>query len=236
MPFLSSEVYPTSHRPLLAREPAPACFFVISPGWAPCGGSFASTLALKGGLRPRRAPGARCPHTRAKHTLQSPTYLQGWTIAAYLPPFHKHNGHAGFRGQFGQCSLEAPPVLCGTEAEKGAGQASRPRREVRGGGGACAAPTARPQATRSPPARRRDSATCLSPGRDLGPRARPASDPGPGRRAQKLETWPRGRLLRPEFRSDSDSNHRQVTLNLNDLLSQYFPSKSGIQESLKRET
>lgn len=138
-------------------------------------------LALKGRLRPRRAPGARCPHTRAKHTLQSPTYLQGWTIAAYLPPFHKHNGHAGFRGQFGQCSLEAPPVLCGTEAEKGAGQASRPRREVRGGGGACAAPTARPQATRSPPARRRDSATCLSPGSEW---PRPA-------RATSLGSWTR---------------------------------------------
>lgn len=53
------------------------------------------------------------------------TYLQSWTIAAYLSPFHKHNGYVRFRGQFGQRSLKAPPVLCGTEAERGAGQALR---------------------------------------------------------------------------------------------------------------
>lgn len=55
------------------------------------------------------------------------TYLQSWTIAAYLSPFHKHNGYVRFRGQFGQRCLKAPPVLCGTEAERGAGQALRSR-------------------------------------------------------------------------------------------------------------
>ncbi|XP_019301875.2 translation initiation factor IF-2-like [Panthera pardus] len=69
-------------------------------------------------------------------------------MASYLSPLHKHHRHVGFRGQLRERSLQAPGVLCGTKAERGAGQSRRPgpRREVHGGGGASASPTAPPPA------------------------------------------------------------------------------------------
>ncbi|CAI9166498.1 unnamed protein product [Rangifer tarandus platyrhynchus] len=122
----------------------------------------------------------------------------------HLPSGSGHGGLSfsvsqGFGGPFGQRSLEAQPVLCGTKsrAEPVSLSAPGPRREVRDEGGASASATALPPATARPRS---------APDLDHGRAPARVSDPRTCTRPGNVETWHRGKRQTPGSRLDSKIN------------------------------
>lgn len=137
-------------------------------------------------------------------------------MAAYLSPLHKHNGHVGFRGQFGERSLEAPPVLCGTKAERS--RSVFPPRAAAG-----SARRGRgfrvPNCTPPPPPRDRPSVpgpalTLTEAGQGSGPgredRGRPRGQPQTPGRPQERASLAKIDVTRPQWVPNSETPQKEA--------------------------
>lgn len=150
------------------------------------------------------------PAQAGNSNVQAPTYLQGWTMAAQLSPFHKH----GFRGELGERSLEAAPVLCGTK-QRAAGQACRRGRGGKGAGRGFRGPGAPPRPPRAPPGQGQGSpaAHLHAPGnRASGPATRRSSGQTAQRSLAKIKRPPSP--VNPEFRKASKGSLMHNSLSL----------------------